>query len=51
MKNLMWLLPLAFIVGCGDKEEDTGEEVVTEEEAEEETGGAEEGDTGPEEAE
>ncbi len=24
MKNLIWVLPLAFIVGCGDKDEDTG---------------------------
>ena len=26
MKNLIWALPLAFVVGCGDKEEDTGVE-------------------------
>ena len=24
MKTLIWALPLAFIMGCGDKDEDTG---------------------------
>jgi hypothetical protein len=28
MKSLIWALPLAFIVGCGDNDEDTGEDTV-----------------------
>jgi len=26
MKNLIWAFPLIFVVGCGDKDEDTGAE-------------------------
>jgi len=28
MKTLIWALPLAFIIGCGDKDEDTGEDTT-----------------------
>ena len=28
MKGLIWVLPLAFIIGCGDKDEDTGEDTT-----------------------
>ena len=31
MKNLIWALPLVFVVGCGDKDEDTGVEDTSEE--------------------
>jgi hypothetical protein len=30
MKSLIWMIPLAFIVGCGDKDEDTGEDSAAE---------------------
>ena len=42
MKNLIWALPLAFITGCGDKEEDTG----VEEAQIEDTADSADGDTG-----
>jgi hypothetical protein len=42
MKNLIWALPLAFIAGCGDKEEDTG----VEEAQVEDTADSADGDTG-----
>jgi hypothetical protein len=29
MKNLIWMLPLTFIIGCGDKDEDTGTDTGT----------------------
>jgi hypothetical protein len=44
MRNLIWSLPLAFIVGCGDKDEDTGDgagEEVIEDTAGEDTAGGE----------
>jgi hypothetical protein len=41
MKNLIWILPMAFAFGCGDKDEDTGSEVTedTSEDTAEDTGG------------
>jgi hypothetical protein len=33
MKSLIWMIPLAFIVGCGDKDEDTGEDTAVEDSA------------------
>jgi hypothetical protein len=30
MKSLIWAMPLAFIIGCGDKDEDTGEDTTIE---------------------
>ena len=42
MKNLIWILPMAFAFGCGDKDEDTGSDEVTEDTSEdtaEDTGG------------
>tara|TARA_Y100001970_G_C13796000_1_gene632612 strand:- start:230 stop:352 length:123 start_codon:yes stop_codon:yes gene_type:complete len=29
MKTLIWALPLAFIMACGDKDEDTGTDTGT----------------------
>jgi len=40
MKGLIWALPLAFIIGCGDKDEDTGED-TTEDSAADTAGGEE----------
>ena len=31
MKNLIWAMPLAFVVGCGDKDDDPGVEDTSEE--------------------
>ena len=33
MKSLIWAMPLAIIIGCGDKDEDTGEDTATEDSA------------------
>ena len=37
MKNLIFAIPLAFIIGCGDKDADTAEEEETAEEVVEDT--------------
>lgn len=42
MKNLIYVMPLAFIIGCGDKDADTAEEEDTTEEVVEDTAEAEE---------
>ena len=49
MKSLIWLMPLTFIIGCGDKDEDTGEDTAVEDTTEEVDDGAEGADTGEEE--
>lgn len=46
MKNLIWLMPLAFIIGCGDKDEDTGEDTAAEDCADEVEDNEEGEDTG-----
>ena len=45
MKALILAIPLAFFIGCGDKDEDTGEDTAVEEV---ETGEAEAGTEGDE---
>ena len=41
MKSLIWAMPLAIIIGCGDKDEDTGEDTAADTATEEQTEGAE----------
>ena len=36
MKALILAIPLAFVIGCGDKDEDTGEDTAVEAEESEE---------------
>ena len=41
MKNLIWTIPLALCIACGDKDEDTGDTSDTSVDSAEDTGSSE----------